>query len=116
MSDKALETLRKYYSVYKPEEWLFPGEDPSKHLSTRSVQIVFSRACNKAGIRKKATVHWLRHSFSTHLLESGVDLRYIQELLGHESIKTTEIYTHVTNSNLSKIKNPLDDIDGDIYN
>ena len=91
---------------------VIPGADPNKHLSVRSIQKVFSEACKKAGIEKEATIHWLRHSFATHLLESGVDLRYIQELLGHQSSKTTEIYTHVSSSSLSKIKNPLDDIIG----
>jgi len=94
LSDRALETLRKYYLAYKPEEWLFPGEDLSKHISVRSVQNVFTKACNKADIKKKATVHWLRHSFSTHLLESGVDLRYIQELLGLPGIPGKPSYPH----------------------
>jgi integrase/recombinase XerD len=112
LSDKALTELRKYYKQYRPKKWLFPGADPNKHLSVRSIQKVFSEACKKAGIEKEATIHWLRHSFATHSLESGVDLRYIQELLGHQSSKTTEIYTHVSSSSLSKIKNPLDDIIG----
>ena len=66
--------------------------------------------CKKAGVKKNATAHSLRHSFTTHLLESGVDLRYIQELLGHKSSKTTEVYTHVSNRKLSKMKNPLDSL------
>jgi len=74
------------------------------------VQKIFDDAVKKAGIRKEVSVHSLRHSFATHLLESGTDLRYIQELLGHKSSKTTEIYTHVSNKDLSKIKSPLDSI------
>jgi len=67
-------------------------------------------ACHRAGVKKEVTIHSLRHSFATHLLESGIDLRYIQELLGHKSSKTTEIYTHVSNKDLMRIKNPLDQI------
>ncbi|MGI1660482.1 MAG: tyrosine-type recombinase/integrase [Desulfitobacterium sp.] len=78
------------------------------HLSERSVQKVFKDACEKAGIKKKASIHSLRHSFATHLLESGTDLRYIQEILGHKSSKTTEIYTHVTKKDILRIRSPLD--------
>jgi site-specific recombinase XerD len=96
--------------VYKPEHWLFPGQHPDKHLTERSVQKVFDNARIDAKIRKDVSVHNLRHSFATHLLEGGVNLRYIQELLGHSSSKTTEIYTHVTQKNLSNIISPLDTI------
>ncbi len=82
---------------------MFPGRDKSKHLTIRSVQKIFKKGCRKGKIKKNVSVHSLRHSFATHLLEQGVDLRYIQELLGHSSTKTTEIYTHV--SNLEKKKN-----------
>lgn len=89
--------------------WLFPsGSYPGRHLSTRSIQAVFERAVKEAGITKPVSMHTLRHSFATHLLERGTDLRYIQELLGHESSKTTEIYTHVTTRDLAKIKSPVD--------
>ena len=84
--------------------------DKEKHITARSVQKIFQNACKKAGISKDISVHSLRHSFATHLLESGIDLRYIQELLGHKSSKTTEIYTHVSKKKLSTIKNPLDSI------
>lgn len=109
LSNKVINVLIEYIKVHKPIIWLFPGSDLEWHISTRSIQKVFSDACIKAGLKKPATIHWLRHSFATHLLENGVDLRYIQELLGHQSSKTTEIYTHVSNSSLNKIKSPLDD-------
>lgn len=110
LSDFALNILREYYKEYKPKNWLFPGHKGGYHISPRSIQKVFKNACKKAGLKNNATPHWLRHSFATHLLESGVDLRYIQELLGHYSSKTTEIYTHVSTKNLENIKNPLDDL------
>jgi integrase/recombinase XerD len=108
LSDTALETLREYYKQYKPNDYLFGGADGRSHLSERSVQHVFEHAREAAGIHKPISVHGLRHSFATHLLESGVDLRYIQEILGHNSSKTTEIYTHVSKKTLGKIINPLD--------
>ena len=111
LSSKALVVLKEYYKAYRPQGWLFPGSEEGKHITARSIQAVFERACNEAKLIKKPTMHWLRHSFATHLLESGVDLRYIQELLGHSSSKTTEIYTHVTTKQIEKIKNPLDDMD-----
>ena len=92
LSEVALGALRIYVRKYKPDYWLFPGADADKFLTERSVQKVFENARFKAGIKKEVTVHSLRHSFATHLLEGGVDLRYIQELLGHQSSKTTEIY------------------------
>lgn len=112
LSEKALETIDLYLKAYNiknyENDWLFPGQDKSKHLTTRSIQRVFKKACKKANIKKDVSIHTLRHSFATHLLEQGIDIRYIQELLGHKSSKTTEIYTHVTNKEISKIKNPLD--------
>ena len=77
----------------------------------RSIQLVFNNALKKSGVKKKATLHTLRHSNATHLLEAGTDLRYIQELLGHKSSKTTEIYTHVSQTKLQNIRNPFDDLD-----
>lgn len=112
LSQIALEQLRKYYRLYKPEIWLFPGGKAGDHITERSVQKVFESCCSKIKMNKDATVHTLRHSFATHLLESGVDLRYIQELLGHASTKTTEIYTHVTQKNISEILSPLDRLVG----
>ena len=78
--------------------------------SEGSLQKVLKMAVQKAGIKKPVTLHWLRHSFATHLLENGTDLRYIQEILGHNSSKTTEIYTHVTDNSIRKIKSPFDDL------
>lgn len=108
LSDTALVVLNEYITCYNPQKWLFTGEDPETHLSERTVQVIFKNTLVKAGINRELSVHSLRHSFATHLLESGTDLRYIQELLGHKSSKTTEIYTHVSNKDLSRIQNPLD--------
>lgn len=102
--------LREYYQGYRPQTWLFEGEKPNTPYSENSLQNVFKQAIDKVGIKKPASLHWLRHSYATHLLESGTDLRYIQELLGHKSSKTTEIYTHVTEKSLSKIKSPFDNL------
>ena len=90
--------------------WLFESYKSSNHICTRSIQKVFDAAIERTGIMKNVTFHSLRHSFATHLLESGVDLRYIQELLGHSSSKTTEIYTHVSTKSLTGIVNPLDSL------
>jgi integrase/recombinase XerD len=103
-----LELLRRYYKAYRPAEWLFPSKDPAQPLSGSSVQRVFKKALHRAGIRKKASVHTLRHSFATHLLESGTDLYHIQHLLGHTTAKTTSIYLHITGKDLAKVKSPID--------
>ncbi len=107
---KALEVLRDYFRAFKPKEWLFPGDDASDHSSERAAQHVFASAKKDAGIKKQATFHTLRHSFATHLHETGVGLRYIQEFMGHESIETTERYTHVTQEGVERIKSPLDNL------
>ncbi|MBK6446360.1 MAG: site-specific integrase [Bacteroidetes bacterium] len=109
LSKVLLIVLRQYFKEYKPKEWLIEGVVGGKY-SPRSVQQIMKDALKKAGIKKKASVHTLRHSYATHLLENGVDLRYIQVLLGHESSKTTEIYTHVTTKGFDQIKNPLDNL------
>ena len=111
LSDKTIELLRAYYKAYRPEYWLFEGQQKREQYSETSLQEIFKASLKKAGIQKPATLHWLRHSYATHLLENGTDLRYIQEILGHKSSKTTEIYTHVTNQSLQKIKSPFDFLD-----
>jgi integrase len=111
LSEKTLEVLREYWRQYKPDKWLFEGARAGRYLSTRTVEKILEHACEKADIKKDVSVHTLRHSFATHLLEGGTDLRYIQELLGHTSSKTTEIYTHVSTKSLGKIKSPLDSLE-----
>jgi site-specific recombinase XerD len=102
--------LLVYWKQFKlgTSGWLFQGQNNNYHLSTRSIQAVFERAVKKAEIKKPVSMHTLRHSFATHLLERGTDLKFIQELLGHQSVKTTEIYIHVSNKALGKIRSPLD--------
>lgn len=107
LSEKLLEMLRQYYRLYKPAEYLFEGQMGGMY-STRSVQKVLSAAKKKAGVKKKGSVHALRHSFATHLLEGGTDILSIKKLLGHKSLRTTMIYTHVSNEHISKIQSPLD--------
>ena len=110
LSDVALKVLQIYGQTQRLTKWLFPGQKEGRHLTERTVEKVVQQACKKAGIQKEVSVHTLRHSFATHLLESGTDLRYIQELLGHQSSKTTEIYTHVSEQNIATIRSPLDDL------
>jgi site-specific recombinase XerD len=113
LSEVALRVLREYWKVYQPKNWLFPGPKQNSHLTTRTVEKILEDASQKAGIAKHVTVHTLRHSFATHLLEGGTDLRYVQELLGHKSSKTTEIYTHVSKKSIGKIVSPLDNLEGE---
>jgi len=110
LSEKIIDLLRGYFKTYRPQKWLFEGQQGGEQYSEQSLQSVLKQAVKKAGIKKPVTLHWLRHSYATHLLEKGVDLRYIQELLGHKSSKTTEIYTHVSTKSLTKIKSPFDDL------
>jgi len=110
LSDRAVDVLREYQQHFNHDPWLFEGQHKGTHITTRTVQKIFKYACESIGLEKNATVHTLRHSFATHLLEKGIDLRFIQELLGHASCKTTEIYTHVSSRKLNEIKSPLDDL------
>lgn len=110
ISDKLIEMLREYYREYRPQLWLFEGQQQGEQYSETSLQKVLKKALDIAKIKKPATLHWLRHSYATHLLESGTDIRYIQELLGHKSTRTTEIYTHVSEKSLQKIRSPFDDL------
>jgi site-specific recombinase XerD len=105
-----VEAVRAYRGAYPCEEWLFPGARPDRPLSTRSVQRIVARAARRAGLGKRVTPHTLRHSFATHLLEAGTNLRIIQELLGHQSTRTTQRYTHVARSTLASIRSPLDSL------
>ncbi|MDR1410925.1 MAG: tyrosine-type recombinase/integrase [Spirochaetaceae bacterium] len=108
LSDRASRFIREYCGLYSIEGWLFPGQDRGEHLSIRSAQSIFEKALRNASICKPISIHGLRHSFATHLLENGIDARYIQGLLGHASLRTTERYTHVARRNLLKIQSPLD--------
>lgn len=108
LSENMLQLLRSYYKEFKPKKYLFEGAKGGKYSPT-SVANILKNASLKAGVNKTVTPHMLRHSFATHLLEQGTDLRYIQELLGHNSSKTTEIYTHVSKKAIDKIRNPIDD-------
>jgi site-specific recombinase XerD len=110
LSEKLLIQLRKYFKLYRPKEWLFEGQ-AGKQYGYRSLQLVFQQAKERNGIQIPGGIHTMRHSFATHLLENGTDLRLIQELLGHNSIKTTIRYTHVSKAQLQKIKSPLDELD-----
>ena len=108
LSNTLLTVLRTYFKAYRPKHWLFEGENKHEPYSVRSLQAVFKQAKYKAGIRKQVTFHSLRHSFATHLLEGGTDLRIIQELLGHNHINTTLRYTHVSNKVIANVQSPLD--------
>jgi len=110
LSQKAVGIFNEYLSSFRPQSWLFPGQPANHHLSIRSAQKIFDKAIHKAEIRKKISIHSLRHTFATHLLESGTDIRYIQALLGHSSLRTTERYTHIAHSSILNIQSPLDTI------
>ncbi|GHV88672.1 hypothetical protein AGMMS50267_10320 [Spirochaetia bacterium] len=108
LSTQVIQILKEYYLLHDIKTWLFSGQSPASHLSIRSAQKIFEKALKNAAIEKPASIHSLRHTFATHLLESGTDIRYIQELLGHTSIRTTERYTHVARRQVLHIQSPLD--------
>jgi integrase/recombinase XerD len=110
LSEKLLEILRHYFLEYKPKLYLFEGQNGGKY-SERSVQQILKKSLKKTNIKKNGTIHSLRHSYATHLIEQGTDVRFVKELLGHKSIKTTMIYTHLTDATKRKIKSPLDHLD-----
>lgn len=111
LSPNMLIMLREYYKQYKPKDYLFEGQCENEHLTTRSIQNVLQKAKEKAGIKQDGSMHMLRHSFATHLLDKGIDVVFIQKLVGHNSIKTTLGYLHVTNKDLIHILSPLEDIE-----
>ena len=112
LSENTLAVLRSYYKQYKPQYWLFPGQYPAKPINPRSLGCIFRDAKRKVGIKKNVTIHSLRHSFATHLMEDNVHLCYIQKLLGHKNIRTTCVYLHLTRLNVLQIKSPLDTMPG----
>jgi integrase/recombinase XerD len=108
LSLKTIEMLKRYREAFKTTTYLFEGQNAGSPYDERSLQNVLKQNVARAGITKPVSLHWLRHSYATHLLENGTDLRYIQEILGHSSSKTTEIYTHVSNKAIQKITSPFD--------
>jgi integrase/recombinase XerD len=108
LSEQLLAILRDYWKRQRPPHWLFPGPDPSRPLTTRSVQRACRNAADAAGLDKTVTAHTLRHSFATHLLEKGVDIRVIQDLLGHRHITATTRYARVALDMIRQIESPLE--------
>lgn len=108
LSSTLLAILRDYWRAYRPAHWLFPGSLPDRPIAHRTVERIFERAKSAARIEKRVSLHSLRHSFATHLLEAGTNLRVIQTLLGHRSLGTTAIYTHLARTFLEETKSPLD--------
>jgi integrase/recombinase XerD len=108
LSQTTLELLRQYWKKYRPTEWLFEGQKKDEHISMSSIQQLFQKARKCAGITKPASVHTLRHSFATHLIEAGTSLHHVQLLLGHRSPTTTTVYLHVSRLNLSQVTSPID--------
>ncbi len=109
MSQANLVLLRQYYRKYRPRLYLFEGSDGSQYSST-SIRKILQRACHTSGINKRVTPHTLRHSYATHLLELGVDLRYVQAMLGHSRPETTMIYTHISTAKIQNMANPFDEL------
>lgn len=111
LSVKLLEQLREYYKVFKPVKYLFEGAKKGEPISRSSIQAIFKKGVKQAGITKPVHFHCIRHSFATHLLEAGTNLRMIQQLLGHSSLKTTTIYLHLSRFDPKQVPNPLDSLD-----
>ena len=111
LGERALEVLQEYWHAYRPQDWLFPGKKKGNYLSVSSIQRAFRGSLTRACISKNASVHTLRHSFATHLLENGTDLYFIQRFLGHTSSKTTSVYIHIARRNIARIKSPIDLLD-----
>jgi site-specific recombinase XerD len=111
LSPRLLAVLREYWTRYRPGPYLFPGHQPDRPISLRAVQLVCQRALEASGLSKHVHMHTLRHSFATHLLETGTDLRTIQVLLGHRNFSTTARYLHVTTAALQSTRSPFDGLD-----
>jgi site-specific recombinase XerD len=114
LSPHLLDLLREYWKTAKPHTWLFPGQDSTRSIGPRSVSKIFEKAKKATGIARQVCVHSLRHSFASHLLESGTDIRAIQVLLGHRSIRTTTVYLHVSPECLAAVRSPYDGIAGTV--
>jgi len=110
LSEYLLTSLRVYFKQYQPDNYLFPGKDKTKAYSQSSARAILKKSVKRSGITKKATPHTLRHSYATHMMDKGIDLRFIQALLGHKSIKTTLHYCHLSKSAMQTISSPLDDL------
>lgn len=108
LSQANLEILHEYWKQYKPKYWLFEGIEKGSHISKRSVQDLFKKYLKKSGVNAPASIHTLRHSFATHLLQDGTNLFYIRDLLGHATIRTTTVYLHVATTDILKTTSPLD--------
>jgi integrase/recombinase XerD len=109
LAESLLELLRQYYKAVRPKgEYLFPGQNPSRPISTTAVSLILRRVMHETGLSKKVTMHTFRHCFATHLIEAGTDIRILQVLLGHSSIRTTIRYTHITDRLVQKLVSPLD--------
>jgi len=114
LSGVLLDALRVYWRAYRPMDWLFPGQKEGQPMGPETIQRALKAARLKAGIAKPATPHTLRHSYATHLMEAGTDLRVIQTLLGHRSLRTTQIYTHVATERLRSVASPLDALSSEL--
>jgi integrase/recombinase XerD len=111
LSPRLLAVLREYWKAYRPRPFLFPGRKPDRPVSVRTVQMICQRALEASGLSKHVHMHTLRHSFATHLLESGTDLRTIQVLLGHRSFGRTARYLHITTATLKSTRSPFDGLE-----